>query len=247
MSAIVKRCSVAAVLAIAVLLPSFGELQTSEAGLRLIADLEGCRLSLYQCSAGVWTQGIGHTAGVIPDQAIDERQAAVDLVDDVRRTERGMAACLPKTLPQETYDAVIAFAFNVGISAACHSTLVTLLQQRQWQQACDQLPRWVYVNGKKTRGWNSDAPRNAHCACKALPHHDGLARLSDDATTISLNLFKGGSYDALSTMRSRGPHSLQSLSERVDQRALPSMPQHQLQLHVRHARIRCTGDRQARR
>lgn len=52
MSAIVKRCSVAAVLAIAVLLPSFGELQTSEAGLRLIADLEGCRLSLYQCSAG---------------------------------------------------------------------------------------------------------------------------------------------------------------------------------------------------
>ena len=30
----------------------------------------------------------------------------------------------------------------------------------------------------------------------------------------------------------------------VDQRALPSMPQHQLQLHVRHARIRGTGDRQ---
>ncbi|NGH42537.1 lysozyme, partial [Escherichia coli] len=47
MSATVKRCSVAAVLAIAVLLPSFGELQTSEAGLRLIADLEGCRLSPY--------------------------------------------------------------------------------------------------------------------------------------------------------------------------------------------------------
>ena len=76
----------------------------------------------------------------------------MDLVDDIRRTERGMAACLPQTLPQETYDAVIAFAFNVGISAACHSTLVTLLQQRQWRQACDQLPRWIYVNGKKNKG-----------------------------------------------------------------------------------------------
>ncbi|WP_439056471.1 lysozyme [Serratia bockelmannii] len=152
MNAIVKHCSVATVLAIAVLLPSFGELQTSEAGLRLIADLEGCRLSPYQCSAGVWTQGIGHTAGVIPDKIIDERKAAVDLVDDVRRTERGMAACLPHTLSQQTYDAVIAFAFNVGVGAACHSTLVALLQQRQWRQACDQLPRWIYVNGKKNKG-----------------------------------------------------------------------------------------------
>ncbi|WP_148876260.1 lysozyme [Serratia marcescens] len=152
MSAIVKRCSVAAVLAIAMLLPSFGELRTSETGLRLIADLEGCRLSPYRCSAGVWTQGIGHTAGVIPGKAIDERKAAVDLVDDVRRTERGMAACLPQTLPQETYDAVIAFAFNVGVKTACGSTLVALMQRRQWRQACDQLPRWIYVNGKKNKG-----------------------------------------------------------------------------------------------
>ncbi len=74
-----------------------------------------------------------------------------------------MAACLPQTLPQETYDAVIAFAFNVGISAACHSTLVTLLQQRQWQQACDQLPRWVYVNGKKTRLEQRRATERALC------------------------------------------------------------------------------------
>lgn len=152
MSAIVKRCSVAAVLAIAVLLPSFSELQTSAAGLRLIADLEGCRLSPYRCSAGVWTQGIGHTAGVIPGKTIDERRAAANLVEDVRRTERGMAACLPPSLSQQTYDATIAFAFNVGVRAACDSTLVALLQQRQWRQACDQLLRWVYVNGKKNKG-----------------------------------------------------------------------------------------------
>ena len=151
MSAIVKRCSVAAVLAIAVLLPSFGELQTSEAGLRLIADpkVAACRLTSAAPECGHRALG---TPPASSRPAIDERQAAVDLVDDVRRTERGMAACLPQTLPQETYDAVIAFAFNVGISAACHSTLVTLLQQRQWQQACDQLPRWVYVNGKKNKG-----------------------------------------------------------------------------------------------
>ncbi|CAI2075377.1 lysozyme [Serratia ficaria] len=152
MSAIAKRCSIAAVLAIAMLLPQAAELKTSEAGLRLIADLEGCQLSPYQCSAGIWTQGIGHTAGVVPGAIINEHRAAADLVADARRTERGMAACLPPNLPQETYDAIIAFAFNVGVKAACGSTLVYFLRQHQWRQACDQLPRWVYVKGKTNKG-----------------------------------------------------------------------------------------------
>lgn len=60
MSSIVKRCSVVAVLALAALMPDFRLLNTSPEGLALIADLEGCRLTPYQCSAGVWTSGIGH-------------------------------------------------------------------------------------------------------------------------------------------------------------------------------------------
>ena len=69
MSSLAKRCSVAVILALAALLPQFDTLQTSEQGLRLIADFEGCQLSPYQCSAGVWTNGIGHTAGVKPGQS----------------------------------------------------------------------------------------------------------------------------------------------------------------------------------
>ncbi len=63
---IVKRCLVGAVLAIAATLPGFQQLHTSVEGLKLIADYEGCRLQPYQCSAGVWTDGIGNTSGVIP-------------------------------------------------------------------------------------------------------------------------------------------------------------------------------------
>lgn len=63
---IVKRCLVGTVLAIAATLPGFQQLHTSVEGLKLIADYEGCRLQPYQCSAGVWTDGIGNTSGVIP-------------------------------------------------------------------------------------------------------------------------------------------------------------------------------------
>ncbi|VED15137.1 glycoside hydrolase family protein [Escherichia coli] len=60
---IVKRCLVGTVLAIAATLPGFQQLHTSVEGLKLIADYEGCRLQPYQCSAGVWTDGIGNTSG----------------------------------------------------------------------------------------------------------------------------------------------------------------------------------------
>jgi lysozyme len=152
MNSLAKRCSVAVILAIAALLPQFDTLQTSEQGLRLIADFEGCQLAPYQCSAGVWTSGIGHTAGVKPGAVISERQAAANLLDDVRNVERGIARCINVTMPQQVYDAVSAFAFNVGVNAACNSTLATFIKRRQWQAACDQLPRWVYVNGVKSKG-----------------------------------------------------------------------------------------------
>jgi len=89
---VIKRCSVAAVLALAVLLPDFRLLQTSPEGLALIGDLEGCRLRPYQCSAGVWTSGIGHTAGVVPKGDITERQAATNLRAEYGAASRGLRA-----------------------------------------------------------------------------------------------------------------------------------------------------------
>ncbi|HHT0250876.1 lysozyme [Raoultella terrigena] len=164
MSSIVKRCSVAVVLALAVLLPDFRLLHTSQDGLALIADLEGCRLSPYQCSAGVWTSGIGHTDGVVPKRDITEKQAAANLVADVMKVERNLAICVPVEMPQPVYDALVSFAFNVGTGAACRSTLVSFIKRHQWWQACDQLTRWVFVNGTRNKGLENRRARElAYC------------------------------------------------------------------------------------
>ncbi|HAU4331641.1 TPA: lysozyme [Citrobacter freundii] len=164
MSSIVKRCSVVAVLALAALMPDFRLLNTSPDGLALIADLEGCRLTPYQCSAGVWTSGIGHTAGVVPKRDITEREAAANLVADVLNTERRLAVCVPETMPQPVYDALVSFSFNVGTGAACRSTLVSYIKRHQWWQACDQLTSWVYVNGKRSTGLENRRQRErAYC------------------------------------------------------------------------------------
>lgn len=152
MSQSAKRCTVVVVLAIATLLPEFKTLKTSEFGLQLIANAEGCRTSPYQCSAGVWTNGVGHTAGVTPASVVSERQAAVNLVYDVMRVEHGIDACMHHDMPQPVYDAVVSWAFNVGVHAACHSTLAAFINQGQWRSACLQLKRWVYVKGLFSAG-----------------------------------------------------------------------------------------------
>ncbi|RLM15562.1 glycoside hydrolase [Gibbsiella quercinecans] len=152
MNSIAKRCSTATILVLVATLPQFDQLKTSQAGLMLIANFEGCQLTAYQCDADIWTRGIGHTLDVLPGQTVTRKRVAKDFLADVRHVERGMAVCLPADMPQEIYDAVIAFAFNVGVHAACHSTMMRFLQQRQWHKACNQLPRWVYVLGIKSKG-----------------------------------------------------------------------------------------------
>lgn len=166
MSSVVKRCSVAAVLLLAALVPDFRLLHTSQDGLALLADLEGCRLRPYQCSAGVWTSGIGHTAGVTPARDITEREASTNLVADVLGTERRLAVCAPVEMPQHVYDSVVSFAFNVGTGAACRSTLVYFLNEKKWKQACDQLPRWVYVRGVKSTGLENRRQREREYCLK---------------------------------------------------------------------------------
>ena len=156
---IVKRCLIGTVLAIAATLPGFQLLHTSVEGLKLIADYEGCRLQPYQCTAGVWTDGIGNTSGVVPGKTITERQAAKGLITNVLRVERALKQCVVQPMPQKVYDSVVSFAFNVGTGNACSSTLVKLLNQRRWTDACYPLPRWVYVNGVFNQGLDNRRAR----------------------------------------------------------------------------------------
>jgi len=155
----VKRCAVGVVLALAATLPGFQQLHTSVEGLKLIADYEGCRLQPYQCSAGVWTDGIGNTRGVMPGKTITERQAAGNFITNVLRVEAALARCVAVSMPQQVYDALVSLAFNVGTGNACGSTMVALLKQGRWRDACGQLPRWVYVKGVFNQGLDNRRQR----------------------------------------------------------------------------------------
>ena len=130
-----------------------GALTLSAAGLVGIAVHEGYRPVAYRPVRGdVPTIGFGTTEGVRMGDSIDPVQALVRKLDDVQRFEGALRTCVKVPLHQHEYDAFLSLAYNIGSGAFCGSTLVRLLNDRRYREACDQILRWDKFQGRPLRG-----------------------------------------------------------------------------------------------
>lgn len=88
---------------------------TSKAGLDLIKEFEGCKLTAYKCPAGVWTIGYGHTSGVKQGMTITKTQANQYLKEDVKTSENAVEGYNHiYQWTQSEFDALVSFTFNCG-------------------------------------------------------------------------------------------------------------------------------------
>jgi lysozyme len=120
---------------------------TSEAGLALIKASEGLEICAYpdpgnRETGEPWTIGYGHTRGVRPGDTCSEEQATAWLREDLGVTENAVRQLVDVPLSQGQFDALVSFAFNVGRSAFCNSTLLRLLNAGDDAGAADQFKRW---------------------------------------------------------------------------------------------------------
>lgn len=122
-----------------------------QAGLNLIMQFEGCRLTAYQCAAGVWTIGYGHTAGVTPGQTITKAQAEEYLRQDCKKFDSYVnnKAYVPITeqLNQNQFDALVSFAYNCGAG-----NLKKLCTGRTAAQIAAAMPLYNKAAGKVMTG-----------------------------------------------------------------------------------------------
>ena len=90
-------------------------MKTSEKGIELIKQFEGCRLTAYRCPEGKLTIGYGHTAGVQEGQTITQEQADAHLKADLEKFEKLVEKYDKKyAWKQNQFDALVSFAFNIG-------------------------------------------------------------------------------------------------------------------------------------
>ena len=127
-------------------------MQISKTGLGLITQFEGCRLSAYQDSVGVWTIGYGHTKGVKAGMKITQAQADSYLRDDANDAGADVLRLVKVPLTQNQFDALTSFTFNLGASALKTSTLLTRLNEKNYRAAADQFTRWVFAGGQYLPG-----------------------------------------------------------------------------------------------
>lgn len=117
-------------------------MKTSEQGVELIRDREGCILKAYQDTQGVWTIGVGHTAGVTVGDRCTEEQATAWLAEDLRWSEAAVNEGVKVPLEQHQFDALVSFTFNVGQFAFASSTLLRRLNEGRYTEVPAQLDRW---------------------------------------------------------------------------------------------------------
>lgn len=126
----------------------------------LCREFEGFRSKPYICPAGVPTIGYGTTrypdgrAVAMTDapitraeaDAILEHQLRADFLPGVLRLCPGLAIDVPRL------NAVVDFAYNLGVGRLQSSTLRRKLNQGDWEGAREQLMRWVRGGGRVLPG-----------------------------------------------------------------------------------------------
>jgi len=127
-------------------------LTVSEELIGRLKELEGLRLDAYRDAAGVWTIGYGHTAGVRSGDHITEWYADELLRQDVAEVEQQVKS-LHVARTQGQLDALVSFAFNLGIGALRRSTLLKVIRRGgSMREVKGEFRRWVYADGKKLKG-----------------------------------------------------------------------------------------------
>ncbi len=127
-------------------------MNTSAEGIALIKKFEGCELEAYQCSAGVWTIGYGHTKDVEEGDTISKDQAEEMLVEELHEYENYVNEYVNVALSQNQFDALVSWVYNLGSSNLHASTMLKVLNSGDYEGVPAQIKRWNKAGGKVLQG-----------------------------------------------------------------------------------------------
>lgn len=81
-----------------------------------------------------------------------EAEATKLLIEGLEKYEAGVLSCVDVDLQQCEFDALVSFAYNLGVNALRGSTLLRKLNEGKYEEAADQFLRWDKAKGKVLPG-----------------------------------------------------------------------------------------------
>lgn len=129
-------------------------MKISDNGIKKLMEWEGTILHIYKDAAGLPTIGVGHL--IQPGEDFSRgltRVGAMELLQsDLVRFEEAVNKYVTVPLTQNQFDALVSFAFNVGVGAFKNSTLLCKLNLGFYEAIPAQLLRWTKTGGKRCDG-----------------------------------------------------------------------------------------------
>lgn len=128
---------------------------TGDKGVQLICQFEGLKLERYRDAVGLWTIGYGHL--ILKEEMeklikITTGDAKNILRKDLKRTETGVKKLLTLSVTQNQFDALVSFAFNLGLGNLKKSTLLKKVNAGDKEAAALQFKCWNKAGGRVLAG-----------------------------------------------------------------------------------------------
>ncbi|SCX19548.1 lysozyme [Agrobacterium rosae] len=131
-------------------------MKTNKAGIDLIKRWEGCVLTCYLCPANIPTIGVGTTKGLtrsdVGKKTITMAEAERLLKEDLARFEADVTRLVKVPVNENQFSAMVSLAYNIGTGAFSSSTLLRLVNAKDYAGAAKQFDRWNKGGGKVLKG-----------------------------------------------------------------------------------------------
>lgn len=131
----------------------------SQNGINLLKQFEGFSKTSYPDSGGIYTIGYGNITykngtAVKKGETITEVQASDLLLYFVNKFTAKILPFIKVNLNQNQFDALVIFAYNVGVSAFSKSTLIKVINENPNDKVgiSEQFLRWNKVGGVPVKG-----------------------------------------------------------------------------------------------
>ena len=127
-------------------------MKTSKRGVSLIKEFEGFYPNAYRDPVGIWTIGYGFIEGVQEGDTISRAQAEARLKRELKKYEVGVLAACKVPPNQHEFDALVSFAFNVGVAGMGKSSVVKAHNRGDKLAAARAFSLWNKAGGKVWAG-----------------------------------------------------------------------------------------------
>lgn len=132
--------------------PASGYKRVTQDVIDLMHHFEGWHNHAYLDPVSIPTIGVGFIAGVEMGDYMTDEEITIRLRKELKRFKSAVNSMVKVKITQQEFDALVSFSYNLGTNTLYKSTLLSKLNNHQYEEASEEFPRWNKAGGRTLLG-----------------------------------------------------------------------------------------------